>query len=232
MLQEVHHPLVERVVLALHVRVVDGFPENVLVERSREVAVQQLVVIDCLGDDSPDESEVVEVVGVHVGTRVGHVSDAIARRSGEEGIVWVEHISCDDDVELAQEPASILPLFSLKLDVEVALEVFRRSTVELAERVLEDVLSTQMHDNVLSPQSVVHQLQLVSEVATFDVEIEDLGVVDQYCEGSLVQRDRALTQDLVQYSSVLFCRAQCEWITTEKKRDMNCIVTIIDSILL
>jgi hypothetical protein len=40
--------------------------ENVLVEATREVALQQLVVIDCLGNHSPHKLEVIQVVRVDV----------------------------------------------------------------------------------------------------------------------------------------------------------------------
>jgi len=41
--------------------------ENVFVEAACEVSLQQLVVIDCLGNHSPHKFEVVQVVGVDVG---------------------------------------------------------------------------------------------------------------------------------------------------------------------
>jgi len=40
--------------------------KNVFVEAASEVALQQLVVIDCLGNHSPHKLEVVQVVGVDV----------------------------------------------------------------------------------------------------------------------------------------------------------------------
>jgi hypothetical protein len=40
--------------------------ENVLVEAAREVALQQLVVIDCLGNHSAHKLEVIQVVRVDV----------------------------------------------------------------------------------------------------------------------------------------------------------------------
>jgi hypothetical protein len=41
--------------------------ENVFVKAAGEVALQQLVIIDCLGNHSPHKLEVVQVVGVDVG---------------------------------------------------------------------------------------------------------------------------------------------------------------------
>ena len=63
--QEVE-PLVELVVLGLHVLVLDRLGQDVLVETPSEVTLQQLVVVDRLGDHSPHELEVAEVVGVYV----------------------------------------------------------------------------------------------------------------------------------------------------------------------
>ena len=48
--------------------------QNVLVEAAGEVALQQLVVVDCLGNHSAHKLEVVQVVGVDVGKVVDCVS--------------------------------------------------------------------------------------------------------------------------------------------------------------
>ena len=45
--------LIESVVLALHVPVLDEHSENMFVERAREIALQQFVVVDGLGDHMP-----------------------------------------------------------------------------------------------------------------------------------------------------------------------------------
>jgi hypothetical protein len=41
--------------------------QNMLVEAACEVALQQLIVVDRLGDHSPHKLEVVQVVGINVG---------------------------------------------------------------------------------------------------------------------------------------------------------------------
>jgi hypothetical protein len=48
-LDEIDQALVECVVLALHVGVLDLDAENVLVESAREVALEEFVVVDCFG---------------------------------------------------------------------------------------------------------------------------------------------------------------------------------------
>ena len=45
--------LIESVVLALHVPVLDEHSENMFVERAREITLQQFVVVDGLGDHMP-----------------------------------------------------------------------------------------------------------------------------------------------------------------------------------
>ncbi len=60
--------------------------------------------------------------------------------------------------------------------------------MELPVRVLEDVLPSDMDGHVLSPCPLVHSLQLLAEVATLDVKVQDADVVDQNGEGSLGEK--------------------------------------------
>ena len=183
----------------------DGLSQDVFIERSCEVAIQQLVVIDGLCYHAADEFEVVEMVGVDMGTRVGLVRHSVSRRRGEQGVVGVKHVPSDDDVELSQEAPCILPLLPLELDIEVPLEVLRGTAMQLPESILKDVFPPQVDDNVLSPEAVFNQLQLVTEVASFDVKVEDPGVVDEHLERSLGEGDGALTENLVQHCPVSIC---------------------------
>ena len=180
MFQEVDHPLIKRIIFALHIGIVDSFTQYVFIERSCEVAIQELVVVDGFGNHSSDETEVVEVVGVDMGTWVWLVSHAIPRRCREQSIVWVEHVSCDDDVEFPQEATCILTFLPFKLDVEVSFEVFGGSAVELSESVFKDVFSTKVDYNVLPTQPIIHHVKLVTEVTSFDIKIQYLCIVDKY----------------------------------------------------
>lgn len=90
--------LVEGVVLALHVGVLDTLAKDVLVEGAREVALEQLVVVDGLGDDAADELEIAQVVRVAVRRRVDHIRDAVTRRRREQRVHWVEDLTRDDHV--------------------------------------------------------------------------------------------------------------------------------------
>ena len=180
MLQEVDHPLIKRIIFTLHIGIVDGFTQYVFIERSCEVTIQEFVVVDGFGNHSSDESEIVEVVGVNVGAGVRLVSHSVSRGRCEQGIVGVKHVSCDDDVEFSQEPTCILTFLPFKLDIEVPLEIFRGPAIELSESVFKDVFSTEVDYNVLPAQPVVHHVKLVTEVTSFDVEIQYLCVVHKY----------------------------------------------------
>ena len=57
-----------------------------LVEGPREVALEQLVVVDGLGDDPPDKLEIAEMVGVDVAEVVDGVGDPVAGAAREEGL--------------------------------------------------------------------------------------------------------------------------------------------------
>ena len=158
----------------------DRLPEDVLVERPREVAVQEFVVVDGLGNHPANETEVVQMVWVHVGAGIGTVGDSVSRGGGEKSVVWVEQVSGDDDVEFSQKPSGILSFFSLKLDVKVPLKIFGGAAVELAEGIFKDMFATKMNDDIFATQApIVKELQFVSEVASFDVKVEDLCVVDE-----------------------------------------------------
>ncbi len=155
MFQEVDHSLVEGVVFSLYVREVDGLPEDVLVERPCEVAIEQLVVVYSLGNHSSDELEIVEMVRIDVRQSVGNVSHTVARGELKQGVVWIEHLPGDNQIPLAKQTPHILSLLPLKLDVQIPLEFLGRASVQLSERVLEDVVSTDMNHDVISPHPIV-----------------------------------------------------------------------------
>ena len=61
-----------------------------LVERTREVALEQLVVVDCLGNNAAHKFEVAQMVGIAMRSRIDHVRDTIPGRRGEECVHGVE----------------------------------------------------------------------------------------------------------------------------------------------
>ncbi len=92
----------------------DGDAEDVLVEGASEEAVEQLVVVDRLGDNATDELEVGQVVGVAVGGRVDGVGDAVSLRRAEQRVHRVEDLARDDNVPLAQQAARVLTLLACR----------------------------------------------------------------------------------------------------------------------
>ena len=126
-----------------------------------------------------------------------------------------------------------MSFFSLELNVEVSFEVFWGASVELSVGVLEHVLAAKMNDDVLPTEPpVVQELQLVSEVAPFDVKVEDLCVVDEDGKRTFGDGDSALAKDLVQDGPVLLCRCRMDsldgsvwegvkanWIVRKRERE-------------
>lgn len=90
-----------------------------LVEAAGEVALQQPVVIHCLGHHTTHKLEVAEVVGVAVRGGINGVRDTVARGSAEQGVHGVEHLTGDDHVPFPQQAASILALLPFKHNVSV-----------------------------------------------------------------------------------------------------------------
>ena len=75
--------LIERVVFTFHVGVSHRFAQNVLVKRACKVALKQFVIIYGFSNDSSDEFEVAQVIGITVRRRIDHVRDTIAGRCGD-----------------------------------------------------------------------------------------------------------------------------------------------------
>ena len=90
----------------------DQLGKDVFVEGSGEVAFEQLVVIDSLGNNPSHELEVAKMVRVNVREVIDGVSDPISRTALKEGIVGVEDLPGDDDVPLPQQSSSILTLLA------------------------------------------------------------------------------------------------------------------------
>ena len=156
----------------------NGLSQDVLVERTREIALEQLVVVDRLGNDATDELEIAQVIRIAIRKPIGHVRHPIAGRRFEERVVRIEHLARHDEIPLAQKPAGVLPVFAFEHDVESIFHLLRRTTVQLAIRILEHVVATNVHDHVLASHAAVHALQFLAKVALFHVEIEQLRVMD------------------------------------------------------
>lgn len=108
--------------------------QNVFVESTSEVAVQQFIVIDRLCYQSPNKLkhsgfvkitaqkastpltnlEVVEVFRIDVGRFVDHVRHHVARGRNEERIVGVENLTRDHREPFTQQTSCILTFFACK----------------------------------------------------------------------------------------------------------------------
>jgi len=86
----------------------------VLVEGSCEVAFQQLVVEDGLGNDAADKLEITQMIGVAVRCRVDGVRHSVSGRRTEQSIHRVEDLTRYDDVPLTQQSAGVLTFLACK----------------------------------------------------------------------------------------------------------------------
>ncbi len=81
------------------------------VEGASEVALEQLVIVDGLGDEAADEFEVAQMVAVDERGRVDGVGHPIGRRHPEEAVIGVEDLATHQQVPLTEEAACVLSLF-------------------------------------------------------------------------------------------------------------------------
>ena len=90
----------------------DRYAKDVLVERAREVALEQLVVVDRLRHHPANKLVVAEVVGVAVGGRVDGVRHPVPGRRHEQGVHGVEDLTRHDEIPLSQQTTRVLPLLT------------------------------------------------------------------------------------------------------------------------
>lgn len=96
-------------------------------------------------------------------------------------------------------------LQTLKDNIKAMLPFLGSAAMKLAERVLEYVVTADMHGQVLAPHAVVQTLQFLAEISPLHVKVENFGVVDEHGERPVRQRRRRLTQDLIQHDAVQLC---------------------------
>lgn len=89
------------------------------VKTAGEVAFQQPVIVDSLGNNATHKLKVAEVVGIAVRRRVYSVCDAVAWGGAKQGVHRVEHLSGDYHVPLPQKAAGILTLLPFKHNIPV-----------------------------------------------------------------------------------------------------------------
>lgn len=79
---------------------------------------------------------------------VNHVGDHVAGGRDEQGVVGVEDLPRDHREPFPQQAARVLALLSLEHNVEALLPLGRAQTVQLAERVREQMLTTHLHIDI------------------------------------------------------------------------------------
>lgn len=80
--------------------------------------------------------------------------------------------------------------------------------MELAVRIFEHVFASYVNREVVSSDTFVESFEFLSEEPTFDVKVENAGVIHEDRERSVSEVDGGLAQNLVQDSSVLLCKQQ------------------------
>ena len=80
--------------------------------------------------------------------------------------------------------------------------------MELAVRIFEHVFASYVNREVVSSNTFVESFELLSEEPTFNIKVENTGVIHEDCERSVSEVDGGLAENLVQDSSVLFCKWQ------------------------
>jgi len=76
--------------------------------------------------------------------------------------------------------------------------------VQFPERVLKDVVPSDVNSQLFTTDALVQPVQLRSEIAPLDVKVKDACVVRQNGEWAVSQVCVGLAQDLIQHSSVHF----------------------------
>ena len=75
-----------------------------LVERTCEVALEQLIVVDSLSDNTANEFEVAKVIGIDVRVRLDLIDETVARRGSEERVPRSENFSQNYVIPVVQRP--------------------------------------------------------------------------------------------------------------------------------
>ena len=78
--------------------------------------------------------------------------------------------------------------------------------MKLTEGVFEHVLSPYVDCQVVSSNSFVKTLELLSKESAFDIKVEYTSVVHEDCERSVSEVHGGLAKDLVQHGTVLLCK--------------------------
>ena len=121
------HPfkiLIIRWVDVLKIVVRQWLPEDVLVKRACEVGVKHVSIEQRLPNKSPDELEILQVVGLDVGLRA-RLKRVAVLGGDEETVARVEERAGELEEPFSRQSTSILAFFSFKRDLQFSFELIR-----------------------------------------------------------------------------------------------------------
>ena len=151
------------------------------------------VIVNSFSYHSSHKFEVIKMIRVVVTEAVAHIRHFISGGCGEEGVVRVEYLSSYDLIPFSQQTSCILPLFSLKNDVQPTLQLLRASPMEFPKTLLEHLLPLNSDSDIFASVSLLYLVQLLSKVPPLHVEVEDSGMVYKNLEGSVTEGRGALS---------------------------------------
>ena len=122
-LENPEQAFVDVLVNSLQVTPRHGDAQNLLVEGTREAAIDELVVVNGLGNDAAAEREVLQVVAVDVRLIVRLIGVRAEVRLLEEPVVGVHHLLRELVVEFAPQPAGVDALLAGEMNVELAKQL-------------------------------------------------------------------------------------------------------------
>ncbi len=139
-------------------------------------------------------------------SRIRHVSDSVSWIDHKQRISRVEYLLRDDHIPLPEQATGVLAFLTLEHNIEPVFPVVNGPPVEFSERIVEDIGAAHMHGKVIAADSVLKLVELLSEIASLHVEVEDVrvhaGEVDENRVGLVAQVVRGLSEDVVEDCAV------------------------------
>lgn len=96
--------------------ITDGHSQNMLVERPREMRIQELAITDRLSNHTTNKTEVIQVVRIDMTVRIGLKGDVIVRCIVEQTVVRIEYLFRESTIPLSCKTPSVDAVLSVKGD--------------------------------------------------------------------------------------------------------------------
>mmetsp|Transcript_40760 Transcript_40760/g.70537 ORF Transcript_40760/g.70537 Transcript_40760/m.70537 type:complete len:364 (+) Transcript_40760:292-1383(+) len=146
--------------------------QQVLVERSGEVRIQQLSITDRLANQPTHKLEVIQMVRVDHTERIRLEGRAI-RRGGKQRIVRVEDLARKDDVPLAGQATGINAFLAVEVHLQPAAHLLGGAYAQLVEGVLEHLTTTDLQVHSAPGDALVGAFQLREKVLALVVKLQE-----------------------------------------------------------